>query len=73
MTMSTQTQAQVPRIGAADLQARLDSGEQATLIDARAPRAYKASDRRIRGAVRIDPGDFHIDESWPRDQLTVVY
>lgn len=44
----------VPRITPAELAQRLQSGEPITVIDVRG-RSYRTSDRKIEGAVRIDP------------------
>ncbi len=73
--MSTPTHAseQSLRISAEELRTRLESGEAVTLLDARGHMDWEASPDKIRGAIRIHPTDFHIDPSWPNDQLTVVY
>ncbi len=73
--MSTPTHAseQSLRISAEELRTRLESGEAATLLDARGPKDWEASPDTIRGAIRINPTHFHIDPSWPNHQLTVVY
>jgi hypothetical protein len=51
----------------------LKSGDAATILDVRNPKAWDASNVKIRGAVRIDPEHFVADPGWPRDRLTVVY
>lgn len=73
--MSTPTHAseQSLRIGAEELRTRLESGEAVTLLDARGQKDWDASPDKIQGAHRVQAGQFQIDPSWPRDQLTVVY
>ncbi len=73
--MSTLTHAseQSLRINAEELRTRLESGEAATLLDARGHRDWEVSPDKIRGAIHIDPTHFHVDPSWPNDRLTVVY
>jgi|GEM_PF-3459211 hypothetical protein len=61
------------RISAEELRTRLESGEAATLLDARRHKDWEASPDKICGAIHIDPTHFRIDPSWPNDQLTVVY
>jgi rhodanese-related sulfurtransferase len=61
------------RIEPQELKARLDAGEQATILDARSADAYDTSDQRIPGDIRISPDQIRIDPSWPKDRLTVVY
>jgi len=73
MATTKETQARVARMRAEDLRRRLEAGEPATVLDARAPQAWEASGEKIRGAIRIDPHDLHIASGWPRDRLTVVY
>lgn len=73
MATSTQTTVQAPRIDARDLRAKMEAGQAVTVLDARAAKAWAASDKRIRGDVRVDPEHFHADPSWPKEQLTVVY
>jgi phosphoenolpyruvate-protein phosphotransferase len=63
----------VPRIEAADLKARLESGQAVTVLDARSAEAWDGGRFRIPGAVRIDDDRLPVDPSWPRDRLTVVY
>ncbi len=61
------------RIDAQELKRRMDAGEPVTVLDARAPQAWDASDRKIRGAVRMPADNLHIDAAWPKDRLTVAY
>jgi len=73
MIRSAQTAALPLRMDAEELRNRLDSGEPATILDARAPKAWEASNVKVRGAVRVSPDQFRTDALWPRDRLTVVY
>jgi hypothetical protein len=73
MNTPTHASEQSLRISAEELRTRLESGEAATLLDARGHKDWEASPDKIRGAVHIDPTHFHVDPSWPNDQLTVVY
>ncbi len=61
------------RIGAEELRRRLESGEAATLLDVRNDKPWETSSIKIAGAIRVPPADWHIDPSWPKDRLTVVY
>jgi rhodanese-related sulfurtransferase len=67
------TSAQSQRIDAAELKERMEAGEACTVLDGRAPQAWESSAVKIRGAIRVDPHDFRVDPSWPKDRLTVVY
>ncbi|MGH7173735.1 MAG: rhodanese-like domain-containing protein [Gemmataceae bacterium] len=73
--MSTPTHAseQSLRIGAEELRRRLESGEPTTLLDVRNDKPWERSPVKIAGAIRIRPAEWHIDPSWPKDRLTVVY
>ena len=75
VTVSRSTHASEPslRIGAAELQARLESGETATLLDVRNDKPWDTSPIKMAGAIRVRPSDWHIDPSWPKGRLTVVY
>ena len=61
------------RISADDVKARLQSGVPVTMLDVRNDKAWETSPVKIRGAIRVRPADWHIDPSWPKDRLTVVY
>jgi hypothetical protein len=69
----TDTTPAVPRIDAADLKARLESGQAVTVLDARSPAAWDASRVKIRGAFPVKRDQLEVNPSWPRDRLTVVY
>jgi rhodanese-related sulfurtransferase len=73
--MSTPTHAseQSLRISAEELRTRLESGEAATLLDVRNDKPWKTSTVKTAGAIRVHPAEWHIDPSWPKDRLTVVY
>lgn len=70
---STHASEQPLRIGAEELQPRLASGEAATLLDVRNDKPWETSSVKIAGAIRVRPADWHIDPSWPKDRLTVLY
>lgn len=61
------------RIGPEDAKPRMEAGEAITVLDARGQRDWESSPVKVRGALRIHAGDLHIDPSWPRERLTVVY
>jgi rhodanese-related sulfurtransferase len=75
ITMSAPTHAseQSLRIGVEELRTRLESGEAATLLDVRNDKPWETSTVKIAGALRVRPSEWHIDPSWPKDRLTVVY
>ena len=62
------------RIGVEEVRTRQQSGSLVTMLDVRNDKAWESSPVKIRGAIRrIRPAEGHIDPSWPKDQLTVVY
>jgi len=61
------------RISAEEVVARLQAGQPMTVLDARSRQAWSESRLRLRGDLRIDRDHLHIDPSWPKDRLTVVY
>ena len=65
--------AQTLRIDVEEVRARQQSGSPVTILDVRNDKAWEASPIKIRGAIRIQPADWHVVPSWPKDQLTVVY
>ena len=71
--MAATTQAQGLRIGPEDAIRRLESGEPVLVLDLRSPQAWDASGTKIQGAIRVPPGEFKIDPSWPKDRFTLVY
>jgi rhodanese-related sulfurtransferase len=73
--MSTPTRAseQSLRMDAQELRTRLEAGEAATLLDVRNDKPWETSPIKMAGAIRVRPADWHIDPSWPKDRLTVVY
>jgi len=74
INMSTTTTApDTMRIEPGDLKARVDSDQQVTILDVRAPQAYDASAEKIAGAIRMSPDEFRIDPAWPKDRLAVTY
>ncbi len=68
-----QTIARSVRIGPEEVRARQQSGSTITFLDTRNDKAWASSPVKVRGAIRIRPADWHIDPSWPKDRLTVVY
>lgn len=61
------------RIGADEVKARIQSGVPVTVLDVRNDGPWGVSPVRIAGAIRVRPADWHIDPTWPKDRLTVVY
>jgi hypothetical protein len=72
MTARQESVAEGLRIGADEFKARLQSGVPVTLLDVRNDEPWE-SPVRIAGAVRARLADWHIDPSWPKDRLMVVY
>lgn len=66
MSMPHQAVSQKLRIGVEEV-ARV------TMLDVRNDKAWQSSPVKIRGAIRIRPAEGHIDPTWPKGQLTVVY
>jgi rhodanese-related sulfurtransferase len=73
MTARQETVAEGLRISVDEVKARLQSGEPVTMLDVRNDNAWEASQVKIAGAGRARPAEWHIDASWPKGQLTVVY
>lgn len=73
MTAYQKPVAEKLRIGADEVKSRLQSGEPITLLDVRNDKAWEAIPVKISQAIRIRPADWHMDGSWPKDQLMVVY
>jgi hypothetical protein len=73
MTARQETVAEGLRIGVDEVKARLQPGVPVTMLDVRNDKAWEATPVKIPGAFRIRPADWHIDASWPKGQLTVVY
>lgn len=61
------------RISAEEVAARQEAGQPMTVLDARSRQAWSESRLRVCGDLRVDREHLHIDPSWPKDQLTVVY
>ena len=73
MTVSEPGVGQPYRISAEVAAAHMESGRPVTVLDARSPHAWSDSRLKVRGDVRIDRDRLHIDPSWPKDRLTVIY
>lgn len=73
MTVSEPGVAQPYRISAEEVAADMEAGRPVTVLDARSPQAWSDSRLKVRGDVRIDRDRLHIDPSWPKDRLTVIY
>jgi rhodanese-related sulfurtransferase len=73
MAASTQAQGKSLRVRVPDAIRRLESGQPVLVLDVRSPRAWDASRTKIQGAIRVPPGEFRIDPSWPKDRFTLVY
>lgn len=69
--MASQTGLQHLRVEAEEVRARLQKGEQITLLDARGERAREEGPE-IPGAIRVDSENFQVDASWPPGRFTVV-
>ncbi len=73
MTTRQVAVAEEVRISAEEVKARLLSGVPIVMLDARNDKAWETSSVKIPGAIRVRPADWHIDPSWPKGGLTVVY
>lgn len=58
------------RIGVEQFKKRLEAGEPMTVLDARNKGPWQSSPVKVPGAIRWTS---HIDPSWPKGRLTVVY
>ena len=58
------------RISVDEFKKRLQAGEPVTVLDARNRGPWESSPVKIQGAMRWTG---HINPSWPKHQLTVVY
>ncbi len=61
------------RISPEDVKARMEAGEDMTVLDVRGRKAWETSGQRIRGDIRVDPEHFRVDPAWPKNRLTVAY
>jgi hypothetical protein len=61
------------RIGAQQAKDRLESGRPILVLDVRSPKAWNDSRVKIEGAIRVSPGQFTADPSWPKDRFTLAY
>jgi hypothetical protein len=73
MTVLEPGASQPSRIDAKEVVAHMQAHQQMTVLDARAPKEWSDSRLKVRDAIRIDRDNLHIDPSWPKDRLTVVY
>jgi hypothetical protein len=73
MSKSHDAVAQTLRIGVEEVKTRQQTGAPVTILDVRNDKAWESSPVKIRGATRLRPAEGHIDPSWPKDRLTVVY
>jgi rhodanese-related sulfurtransferase len=48
---------EVSRIAVDELKTMIDSGKAVTILDVRQPEAYASSDKKIKGAVYLDPNN----------------
>ena len=73
MASSSTAPTQGLRIDPQELKDHLTAGDRVTILDARGLKAWEISNQKIQGAIRISPTSLHIDPSWPKEQLTVIY
>lgn len=62
------------KVGVEEVRARLDRGEDITIIDSRAPEKWDSADVKAGGAIRIPPDevDKHVADV-RRDKFAVTY
>jgi rhodanese-related sulfurtransferase len=73
MTTRNQTTGKPIRISVADLEARIQAGEVASLFDVRNQSEWDRSDQKIPGALRPQGGEIGLDSAWSKDRLLVAY
>jgi rhodanese-related sulfurtransferase len=73
MTTRNQATGKPLRISVADLQARLQAGEAASMFDVRNQSQWDRSDRKIPGALRPQGREIGLDPAWSKDRLLVAY
>ena len=73
MTESRTSVSKPIRISAEEVLAHIREGQPLTVLDARSQQAWSEGRQRVRGDIRIDRDHLHIDPTWPKDRLTVVY
>jgi hypothetical protein len=73
MTTRNQTTGKPIRISVADLEARIQAGEVASLFDVRNQSEWDRSDQKIPGALRPQGGEIGLDPAWSKDRLLVAY
>lgn len=56
-----------------EFKAHLDRGEPSTVLDVRHISEWEDRSEKLPGAIWVDAENPHVDESWPRDQCTMVY
>ncbi|MGH7662838.1 MAG: rhodanese-like domain-containing protein [Gemmatimonadaceae bacterium] len=62
------------RITPAEARALMDSGHPVTFVDTRAADAWKSSNIRIKGAVRVPPDEAERNlEKVPKDRSIIAY
>ena len=66
--------AEVGSITVAELKAKLENGDPVVILDSRSDTSYNASDKQIKGAIRVPPSFIgsHIKDI-PKDKELVVY
>lgn len=73
MTERQESATEELRIEAETVKMRLQAGVPVTLLDMRNDDAWEANPVILPGAIRVRPANWHVDASWPKDRLTVVY
>ncbi len=73
MATTRAMEAQSLRMSVEDFKHHYDANESVTVLDARADDAWKSSELKIVGAIRVNPKHVVRDASWPKDRLTVAY
>ena len=73
LSLSCSAQKEIPRVDKETLKGWLGQPG-VTIIDARTPRSWASSDRKIKGAVYQDPGEVATwGKTLPKDNKIVVY
>jgi hypothetical protein len=66
-------QSAVPKMTKEELRAKLDSPD-VVIVDVRLGRDWKASEEKIKGAIRVDPAEVErVAATYPKEQTLVLY
>jgi hypothetical protein len=71
--LASVAQSAVPKMTKEELRAKLDSAD-VVIIDVRLGRDWKASEEKIKGAIRVDPAEVErVTATYPKEKTLVLY